>query len=52
MKDYAGTIVDNSQEGILQGMYDFALGKIKPNNSDFKEYNEKALDEFNKIIKM
>ena len=52
MKDYAGTIVENSQEGILQGMYDFALGKIKPNNSDFKEYNEKALDEFNKIIKM
>ncbi len=50
MKDYAGVLVENSQDGILHGMHDFVLGKIKPNNSNFKKYNDEALKEFNKII--
>ena len=51
MKDYAGFIVENSEDGILHGMYDFVSGKVKANNSDFEKYNQEALDEFNRIIK-
>jgi len=50
MGDYAGVIVENSEEGILQGMYDFVSGKVTCKNSDFKKYNEKAIDEFIKLI--
>ena len=51
MGDYAGVIVDNSKEGILQGMYDFANGNVGCKNSDFEEYNKKVIEEFNEIIK-
>ena len=50
MGDYAGVIVENSEEGILNGMYDFVSGKVTCKNSDFKEYNEKAVNEFIKLI--
>lgn len=50
MGDYAGYRVENSQEGILQGMYDFTEGKVKPNSSDFAKYNMQAVEEFYKII--
>lgn len=51
MGDYAGVIVDNSKEGILQGMHDFVNGKVICKNSDFEEYNKKVIKEFNEIIK-
>ena len=50
MGDYAGTIVENSEDGILQGMYDFVSGNISCTNSDFKTYNEKAVEEFKNIL--
>ena len=50
MGDYAGKIVPNSEDGILQGMYDFVSGNVNCKNSDFKKYNENAVDEFRKII--
>jgi CDP-glycerol glycerophosphotransferase len=50
MDEYSGHLVENSQEGLLKGMHDFADGKIKPLNSDYKNYNENAIDEFLKII--
>jgi CDP-glycerol glycerophosphotransferase len=50
MKDYAGVIVENSEEGILQGMHDFVSGKITCSNSDFEKYNENALGEFADLI--
>jgi CDP-glycerol glycerophosphotransferase len=50
MGDYAGVIVENSQEGILQGMHDFVSGNVKCKNSDFKMYNEIAVDEFKRLI--
>lgn len=50
MGDYAGFLVENSEMGILQGMYDFALGKVKCNNSDFRKYNDDAVDEFKRVI--
>ena len=50
MGEYAGHIVDNSKEGLLKGMVDFSEGKVKPLNSDFKEYNQNAISEFYKIL--
>ena len=51
MGDYAGVIVENSKEGILQGMHDFANGRVICKNSDFEEYNKKVIEEFNELIK-
>ena len=50
MGDYAGVIVENSEEGILKGMKDFVSGNIACKNSDFEKYNEMALDEFLELI--
>jgi len=50
MGDYAGVIVENSHEGILKGMHDFASGEIKSNGSDFEKYNDEAVHEFDCLI--
>lgn len=50
MRDYGGYIVENSEEGILQGMHDFSLGKVNPLGINYGEYNKKAIDEFLEII--
>lgn len=50
MKDYGGYIVENSEEGILKGMYDFSQGKVNPLGIDYDEYNKNAIEEFLKII--
>jgi len=50
MRDYGGYIVENSEEGILQGMYDFSQGKVNPLGINYREYNKKAIDEFLEII--
>ncbi|MCQ2964230.1 MAG: CDP-glycerol glycerophosphotransferase family protein [archaeon] len=50
MKDYNGHIVDNSQEGILQGMYDFIDGKVNTLGIDYEEYNKQAVQEFIDIL--
>ena len=43
---FGGYLVENSQDGLLKGMLDFVDGKVKPLNSDYEEYNKKAIDEF------
>ena len=50
MKEYGGYMVENSKEGILQGMYDFTEGKVTPLGIDYEEYNKNAVEEFLKII--
>ena len=50
MKDYNGYIVDNTQEGILQGMYDFMNGKVNTLGIDYEEYNKQAVQEFIDIL--
>ena len=50
MKDYNGHVVENSDEGILQGLYDFAEGKVKPLGIDYEEYNKNAVEEFNSVM--
>ena len=51
MKDYGGHIVENSQEGILKGMYDYVNLDIKTLSIDHEKYNEQAINEFYSIIK-
>ena len=38
-REFGGYLVEDSTEGILQGMYDFADGKIKPMNIDYIKRN-------------
>lgn len=51
MGEYGGYLVENSYGGILEGMHDFAEGKVRPLNSDYRKYNRNAIDEFLQIIK-
>lgn len=46
MEKYHGHLVENSEKGILQGMYDFIDGKVHTLDIDYHEYNQKALREF------
>ena len=39
LKEYGGYLVEDSEEGILQGMYDYANKKIKPMNIDYAKRN-------------
>lgn len=50
LKEYGGYTVENSNEGLLQGLYDFMDGKIDPLNVDWEEYDKKAIEEFYYII--
>ena len=47
---YGGHVVENSEEGILNGLYDFMNGDIKRLNIDYDEYNANALKEFYSIL--
>ena len=51
IRDYGGHIVENSEEGILDGLYDFMNGKVKKLNIDYEEYNEDAVKDFYSILK-
>ena len=51
LREYNGHIVENSEEGILQGMHDYMDGKVHVMGVDFEEYNKKALNEFYSILK-
>ena len=51
MKKYNGTLVENSEEGILQGMNDFMNGKVKCMNFDAKAHNQKVREEYEAIFK-
>ena len=50
LNKHNGYLVDDSMEGILQGMYDFADGKIKTMNVDYEERNREILKKIESII--
>ncbi len=50
LKQYGGYLVDDSTEGILQGMYDYAEGKIKTLNIDYEKRNAQIREEFEKLL--
>ena len=51
MQKYGGTLVENSEEGLLKGMNDFMAGKIKCMNFDAEKYNQKVKEEYENIFK-
>lgn len=51
MQKYNGTLVENSEEGILKGMNDFMAGKIKCMNFDAEKYNQEVKQEYENIFK-
>lgn len=50
MEKHGGTLVENSEDGIYQGLEDFVNGKIHPMGVDYKEYNNEALQEFETLF--
>lgn len=50
LQEHGGKLVDNSEEGIYQGMLAMLNGEIKPMNIDYNEYNKQALEEFEKLF--
>ena len=50
MRNYGGHIVENSEDGVLQGLYDFAEGKVDTLGIDYQEYNKNAVEEFYSIL--
>ncbi|WP_407393354.1 CDP-glycerol glycerophosphotransferase family protein [Methanobrevibacter sp.] len=50
MKEYGGNITEDSQEGILNGLYEFMENGFRPLTIDYEEYNAQAIEEFYSII--
>lgn len=51
LKKHNGYLVDNSLDGIYQGMVDFLNDKVKVMNIDFAQYNNIAIQQFNELLK-
>ena len=51
MQKHGGTLVEDSEAGILDGMRMLAEGKVKPMNVDFAEYNREVVAEFESLFK-
>ena len=45
-----GYVVPNSENGLLQGMYDFMEGEVTTLDYDYQKHNENAVNEFNELI--
>ena len=45
-----GVMVDNSEEGILEGMKMLLNNEVKVMGVDYKKYNEEAMNEFYKLL--
>lgn len=45
-----GHLVPNNTQGILQGMYDYAEGRVKPFALDYETYNRNAVEQFENLL--
>lgn len=43
LKEYGGTLLPDSEEGILQGMEMYAAGEIQPLHVDYEKRNQKII---------
>lgn len=50
MQKHGGTLVENSEDGILDGMRLLAEGKIKPMNVDYEKYNDEVRAQFDSLF--
>lgn len=51
MQEQGGTLVENSDNGVYQGLKMLYNNEIKHLNVDFESYNQKCVDEFEQIFK-
>lgn len=50
MRENNGVLVDNSEDGLLDGMRLLADGKVELLNADYSAVNEKSAEKFEKLI--
>lgn len=50
MKKYGGTLVENSEEGIYNGLRRLASNEIKTLQVDYGKYNRKCVEQFEKLF--
>ena len=50
MDQNKGVLVENSEDGILDGMKMLLNNKVKVMHVDYKKYNAEALNEFYKLL--
>ena len=51
MNKYGGTMVDNSQGGIEEGLKLLYDGKVPKLKTDYRQYNKEVVDEFEAMLK-
>jgi CDP-glycerol glycerophosphotransferase len=50
LKDYGGNLVENSQEGILNGMHEYMKGNVHTLNIDYEEFNKEIIANFYDLL--
>ena len=50
MKKYGGTLVENSNEGVYEGLELLYDDKVKTMNVDYEKYNQEAIKEFENLL--
>lgn len=50
LRQYGGTLLENSEEGILQGMKMFTQRKISPMNIDYEQLNRESTRKFEELL--
>ena len=50
MQQHGGTLVEDSEAGLLRGMKLLAEGKIQPMGVDYKKYNEEVVSSFEELL--
>jgi len=50
LKDYGGNLVENSQEGILNGMHEYMKGNVNTLNIDYEEFNKEIIANFYDLL--
>ena len=50
LKDYGGNLVENSQDGILDGMYSFMENSYDTLDIDYEEFNNEIINVFYSLI--
>ena len=51
MKENGGTLVENNQEGLYQGMKKLLNNQVPVMEVDYEQYNKKAIEEFYNLLK-
>lgn len=50
LKEVNGNVYEDSEEGILEGLYDFHDNKLNLLDIDYEDYNKQAINEFYEIL--